>query len=207
MKKLLFTILMISCSLPAVADGRADGVLRKLTAKIAAMGDYTAEFEVSAEGNRITGIYAVNGDKYYMETSEYEVVCDGRTRWEINHSDEEVLIDNPDPADRNILSNPTRAFEFAPDIFVSAYKGEEQRSGKTADIVELKPRDTKSPLQRITLVVDRTTGLPVEMRYLSDGLSEDVVVRMVKIEAGLPKKAVFAFDRSKYKGYDIVDFR
>ncbi len=198
---------MVSCSLPAAADGRADEVLRKLGERIAEMGEYTAEFEVVAEGNRITGTYAVSGNRYYMQTDEYEVVSDGKTRWEINHYDEEVVIDYADPEDRNILSNPTRAFEFAPDIFSSLYVGEREYDGATADVVELKPLDVKSTLLRVTVVVGRRSGMPVELRYLSDGLSEDVVVRMVGIGAGLPEGAAFSFDRTKYKGYDIVDFR
>ncbi len=203
----MFILLMVSCSLPAAADGRADEVLRKLGERIAAMGEYTAEFEVMADGNRIEGTYAVSGDRYYMLTDEYEVVSDGKTRWEINHYDEEVLIDAADPEDRNILSNPTRAFEFAPDIFTSLYVGEREHDGQTVDIVELKPLEIKSPLLRVTIVVGRRSGLPLELRYLSDGLSEDVVVRMVEIRPGLPGDAAFSFDRSKYKGYDIVDFR
>ena len=200
-------LLMVSCSLPAAADGQADDVLRKLAEKIASMGEYTAGVDVSAENKRIAGNYSVSGAKYYMQTDEYEVICDGKTRWEINHYDEEVLIDNADPEDRNVLSNPTRAFEFAPDIFSSLYVGELERDGQTVDIVELKPLDPKSSLLRITLIIERRGGLPVELRYLSDGLSEDVVVRMVKIEHGLPRDAAFSFDQSKYKGYDIVDFR
>lgn len=198
---------MVSYSLPAAADGQADAILRKLAERISAMGNYTARFEVRAEGNRIEGTYAVSGDKYYMQTDEYEVVCDGKTRWEINHYDEEVLIDNANPADRNILSNPTRAFEFAPDIFNSSYKGAEERDGKAVDVVELTPVDSKSTLLRVTLVIKHREGLPIELRYLSDGLSEDVVVQMVEINPGLPQNAVFSFDRSKYESYDIVDFR
>lgn len=207
MKRVLFVILLVACSLPAGAAGHADEILRKLAGRIAAMGDYTAVFEVRAEGNVITGTYAVSGSKYYMQTDEYEVICDGKTRWEVNRTDEEVLIDRADPADRNILSNPTRAFEFAPDIFGSSYKGTEDRGGKVADIVELTPRDPKSTLRRVTIVVERQTGLPVELRYLSDGLSDEVVVRMVEIGEGVPSNAAFSFDSSKYKGYDVVDFR
>lgn len=189
------------------AQGRSQEILKRLADKIAAMGDYHAQFEVEAEGNAIKGEYAVSGDKYYMKTSEYEVISDGKSRYEINHYDEEVLIDKSNPADRNILSNPTRAFEFAEDIFTNSYKSEETDGGDAIDVVELIPTDTKTPLRRITLKVNRKTGLPAELRYLSDGLSDDVVVTIDKIGRGLTPDAVFTFDRTKFKDYEIVDFR
>lgn len=203
MKKLFFAIPFMLCALTVSADGRSEDILAKLAAKIASLGEYNASFEVEAEGNRLRGQYAVSGDRYYMKTALYEVVCDGNTKWEINHEDEEVVIDNVNPADRDILSNPTRAFDFAGDIFRSAYRGAEGE----ADVVELTPVDTRSPLLRVTLRIDRRTGLPTELRYLSVGLSEDVVIRIAKLEPGLFQGAAFTFDKSKYKDYDIIDFR
>lgn len=211
MKKILFITFLFTGVLLAGAQGHAQSqaqeILKQLATKINEMGDYNAEFEVQAEGNRISGAYVVSGDKYYMKTNDYEVISDGRARYEINKSDKEVLIDKSDPNDRNILSNPTRAFEFADDLFRNSYKGEESTGNQLRDVVVLNPVDAKSPLQRITLKINRKTGLPVELRYLSEGLSDDVVVNIKKIEKGLTPKAVFSFDRAKYKDYDIVDFR
>lgn len=207
MKKIVLLMGMLLAAVPMWADGRSDELIAALGRKIASMGDYNASFEVEAEGNRVDGTYTVSGDKYFMVTEEYEVVCDGRARYEVNHYDQEIVVDNVNPGDRNILSNPTRAFEFAPGVFRSDYKGEGQVGSATVDVVELTPLDDQSALQRVTVSIDRTSGLPVELRYLSDGLSEDVVVTITGIEKGLPKGTSFNFDRSRYKGYELVDFR
>ncbi|MCL2561127.1 MAG: outer membrane lipoprotein carrier protein LolA [Rikenellaceae bacterium] len=216
MKKILFLIAFL-VPFAAQADERqsdasltmamAAEILEKVGARVTAMGEYHAEFEAMAEGNRIVGVYAVSGEKYYMRADGYEIIGDGRTRWEINHDDEEVLIDIADPADNNILTNPTRAFDFADTVFRSSYKGEVRVDGEIFDVVELTPRDTRSQLQRITLTVSRRTGLPVELRYMADGLSEEIVVRIVRMTQGLLPDARFTFDSARYRGYDITDFR
>ena len=219
MKRILFTIAFFASFAAQIqaqiqaqtaggqSDARAAEILRQVGARVAAMGEYHAEFEAAAEGNRIAGVYAVSGEKYYMRADGYEIIGDGRTRWEINHDDEEVLIDIADPADNNILTNPTRAFGFADDVFRSSYKGEVRIDGEIFDVVELTPRDARSQLQRITLMVSRRTGLPVELRYMADGLSEQIVVRIVRMTPGVYPDARFTFDSARYKGYDVTDFR
>lgn len=208
MKKFLIITLLFAGALQVNAqNAKSQEMLTQLAAKIKAMGNYHAGFEVEADGNLRKGVYAVSGDKFYMKTDDYEVISDGKARYDINHYDEEVLIDKADPNNRDILSNPTKAFEFATDTFKSSYKGEKTIEGVVHDVVELVPVDTKSPLQRITIVINRKTGLPVELRYMSEGLSSEVVVAIRKIETGSFPGATFTFDRTKYRDYDVVDFR
>lgn len=188
--------------MPAVADGRSDGVLARLSEKLRTWKSYSASFEVEAEGNEISGFYAVDGDKYYMVTDGYKVICDGRVRYEINHNDEEVIVDYADPDDRNILSNPTRAFEFAGDQFTGVYSQEGE-----LDVVALTPRNGASALERITLKISRGKGVPVSISYLSEGLSDEVLVTITGFGQGYPKDSEFTFDKNRYKGYEVIDFR
>lgn len=191
----------------AAADNRSQAILTQLSAKIKALGNYHARFEVEAEGNNISGVYAVSGDKYFMQTDDYKVISDGKVKYEINHYDREVIVDRINPGDRNILSNPTRAFDFASDIFTSTYIGTQTVRGVVSDVIKLTPTDSKSTLKSITLAVSQATGLPVEIRYRSEGVSDEVSVRIVKIESGMLKDAVFKFDRTSNPGYEVIDFR
>lgn len=207
MKKLFLLIPLLCIAVSTAADTRSQSILTQLSAKIKTLGNYHARFEIEAEGNNITGVYAVSGDKYFMQTDEYKVISDGKTKYEINHYDKEVTVDRINPSDRSILSNPTRAFDFASDIFSSVYLGTQTIRGIASNMIKLTPTDTKSTLKSITLAISQTSGLPVEIRYRSEGVSDEVVVRIVKIEAGMLKDAVFKFDRTDYKGYEVVDFR
>lgn len=207
MKRLFLLIPLLCIAVSAAADSRSQSILTQLSAKIKALGNYHAKFEVEAEGNDISGAYAVSGDKYFMQTDEYKVISDGKVKYEINHYDKEVIVDKINPRDRSILANPTRAFDFASDIFNSTYLGTQTIRGVVSNMIKLTPTDNKTTLKSITLAISQATGLPVEIRYRSEGVSEEVVVRIVKIESGMLKDAVFKFDRSDYKGYEVVDFR
>lgn len=176
----------------------ASQAIKELGARVKAMGDYNAEFEVRAEGRTLRGAYAVSGSRFWMHTAAYDAMSDGISRWEVNHGDKEVLIDRVDPADGNVLANPTRAFEFAP--------GEFSAVSRNGEIV-LTPRNEHNAMQAITLVLNHSTGLPDEVRYRQDGLREEIIVKIRKIAKGLPSGTTFSFDRSKYKGYEEVDFR
>jgi outer membrane lipoprotein-sorting protein len=197
MKK-AFVIIGMLFVLPVFAANPAQEALKRMAARIDALGDYQAAFEVRAEGNVVAGTYAVSGDRYYMHTAEYDVMSDGRTRWEVNHADKEVSVDAVDLRAGNILTNPTRAFDFAPEAFVSTIRGEN---------VVLTPRDGASAVRSIEVVTSPATGLPAEVRYRQEGLQGEVVVRIVSLKKGLPAGAAFTLDKTKFSGYEVLDFR
>jgi outer membrane lipoprotein-sorting protein len=201
MKKLALLVALVATVGSAYADGRSELILRQLADRVKALGDYGARFEVAAEGNVTQGLYAVSGERYNIHTGDYDVVSDGRVRWEINRADREVLVDRVNPDDRNILSNPTRAFSFAPDHFTSLYKGIEGG----AEVVELTPREKGGALEKVVLKI--VGGLPAEIRYRQEGLQSDVVVTITEIKRGVPDGVKFGFDAKEYKGFEVVDFR
>ncbi len=199
MRKLLFLTMMSALSvMPVLAADRSQALLKELDARVAALGDYRVAFEVRAEGNVSTGTYSVSGDRYHMHTDGYDVLSDGVTSWEVNHADREVLVDRVDPSSGNILTNPTRAFNFAPETFESAMQGGE---------IVLTPREKGGSLKSIVLRLDPETGLPAELRYRQEGLQGEVVVRILRVSKGLPADTHFTFDKVRWKDYEVVDFR
>lgn len=206
-----FTLFLAAAAVSAsYADSRSDAMLKELSQKITLLGNYRVEFTVSAEGNSVEGQYIVSGDKYYMDIGDIEVVCDGKTKYEINHFDDEVIIDNVDPKDRNILSNPTRAFDFADESFTHTYKGEVDEGGNVCNVILLEPRDKGTSLIGVTLLINKTTGLPYMLKYLADGLDGEVEVSILKITPDVKVPASrFTFDRKAYrdKNYELIDFR
>jgi hypothetical protein len=197
MKKALI-IIGVLFVLPVFAASPAQEALARLSERIEALGDYHAVFEVRAEGNVVEGTYAVSGDRYNIHTAEYDVLSDGRTRWEVNHADREVSVDAVDLRAGNVLYNPTRAFDFAPEVFASEMKGGN---------VVLTPRDGMSTVKSIEVAASRATGLPEEVRYRQEGLQGEVVVRIVSLRRGLPEGTAFRFDGAKFSGYEVLDFR
>lgn len=91
---------------------RAEELLRRLVASIRALGDYGVSFAVESGDQTVEGHYSVSGNRYSMTLGDAEVFCDGKVRYEVDHRRREVVIDRVNESSRNIVDNPTRAFDF-----------------------------------------------------------------------------------------------
>ena len=211
MKKCVLMSLLWLTALCVNADERSSALLNRLSSRIEGYGNYRVEFTVYIPGlqpQQIEGYYLVNGDKYYISVEDSEVYCDGKVKYEVNRADREVTIDAVNPAERNILSNPTRAFEFLDGSFTHSVQGEVSVGEKRCDRILLSPVDKTLGLSQVTLDVDRETGLPVRLSYRLEGASAPISIgidRIVPHAAADP--ASFVFNRSKYKGFEMIDFR
>lgn len=211
MKRYVLVCVLWLAALCANADERSSALLNKLSSLIGGYGNYRVEFTVyipDLQPQQIEGYYLVNDDKYYISVEESEVYCDGKIKYEVNRADREVTIDAVNPAERNILSNPTRAFEFLDGSFTHSAQGEVLVEEKRCDRILLRPVDKALGLSEVTLDVDRQSGLPVRLAYRLEGSSAPISIgidRIVPHAAADP--SVFAFNRSKYKGFEMIDFR
>ncbi len=192
------------------ADARSEDLLGKLASKIASMGDYRVEFRAEVKGQgSVEGLYTVSGDKYFIQVDGQEVRCDGKTRYEINHENREVLIDQVNPEDRNLLSNPTKAFEFANDQFRATYAGERTTAdGRKCDAIMLHPVASDASFSDVLLLIDRATGLPALLRYRMEGSSDEVAITVKSfVHASGVQSSQFTLDRAALKEYELIDFR
>lgn len=207
--KILLSLILIAASVSvSYADEQSGQLLKQLGDKISSLGNYHVKFTVTAEGNLSEGEYVVSGDKYYMVVEDIEIICDGKTRYEINHMDEEVVVDNVNLKDINILSNPTRAFDFADESFTHVYEGEMTERCQACNFISLEPKDKNTSVSNITLAIDKASGLPFMLKYKVDGLNGEVEVFVNEFTSDRKTPASrFVFDKKNYKGYEIIDFR
>ena len=112
----LFAVMSLQAAEGALS---ARDVVERLANRFRTMKSYTVAFEVKGADFTATGSYAVEGDSYYMQVGDAEAYCDGAAKWEVDPSKREVVIDTVDLSSRNLLSNPTRAFDFLDDAFRS----------------------------------------------------------------------------------------
>ena len=131
---------------------------------------------------------------------------DVNARYEIYEDLKEVVMDKADLSQSNVLSNPARAFEFAPDEFESELQ-EPVSGGGTYDVVRLVPvKGGYAAGTVIYLYVDKTSSLPGKIVYNYDGetvnITIDKITPLNKVD-----KDIFTFDASKYKDYEVIDFR
>ena len=192
---IIFSLLSIAT---ASADERSQAVLRGVAEYVRALGSYDATFTVVAGDYQTMGHYSVAGDNYHIVVDQAEVYADGKIRYEVDHELQEVNIDEMDIASRNILDNPTRCFDFVGDEYASMVYTE------IGNELTLVMRSNDTTLEGdIYLTVEKSTSRPRKIVYvLYDDRIEVTITSLVRRKAEVEK-----YNASKYRGYEIIDFR
>lgn len=205
MKKFIAFIFTLLCAanVCAQSDDSAKVLIGRLSEKIRAMENYEVEFNVKSGDQTIKGYYAVSGEKYYISIGDAEVYCDGSARYEVNPQNKEVTVDAVDTKSHNILTNPTRAFDFIDGEFTFATVG----TADGATTVKLTSTAENAALGTIFVTIDNATAQPRSLTYDVDG--DQIVVEIASLDemVGMVDISMFTFDKGNYRGYEIVDFR
>ena len=205
MKKFIAFIFTLLCAanVCAQSDDSAKVLIGRLSEKIRTMENYEVEFNVKSGDQTIKGYYAVSGEKYYISIGDAEVYCDGGARYEVNPQSKEVTVDAVDTKSHNILTNPTRAFDFIDGEFTFATVG----TVDGATTVKLTSTAENAALGTIFVTIDNATAQPRSLTYDVDG--DQIVVEIASLDemVGMVDISMFTFDKGNYRGYEIVDFR
>jgi len=199
MKRFLISLTAILAAGMAAAAGDAGEVLRALSAKIRSMPGYAVEFSLRSGTKTVRGQYTVRGDAFYMKFGEAEVYSDGKIRREVDPDKNEVVVDAVDPKSHNILNNPTRAFDLAPEQFAAEMV--EQTAQKS--VVRLTPNDKAGGVTTVVLTVDAKSGLPAALSYMLDHERIEVEIEAFGPTDRAPRK----FRAADYADFETIDFR
>ena len=194
---LCFAALLYVSTLCVADNTGARAVVEELAARFRAMKAYTVTFAVEGADFAAEGSYAVEGDRYYMRVGDAEAYSDGASKWEVDPSKREVVVDVVDTASRSLLGNPTRAFDFLDDAFRSELLPSEGGLRR----VRLTPTDKGTVMSSITVDV-AADGTPQAVVYDLDGDRMRITIRRVT-----PSSEVRRFDAANYAGYELIDFR
>ena len=202
MKKGIFlaaAMLLVSFSLSAQTTAR-----EWLTKLDKTLGDrYATYMTVSTpESETLNGYFMVDGEGYYLTLGVMEVYSDGKLRYEINNERKEVTEDVVNLESVDLLTNPTRAFNFVDDEFDASIV-EQNAEGATLRLV---PKDELLGISDIRLVLrrDGATVMPTDVSYDYDGYVVDIELHVVDTQdTSLPR---WAERKTNYRAYDMVSF-
>lgn len=198
MKKILSTLAFLAAFTAACAAADARRTTERLAELFRAMPSYTVTFTVETGDFVQSGSYTVEGDRFHLRLGDAELYSDGKTRYEVDPEKREVVADRIDTSSRNLLNNPTRAFDFLDDAFVA----EVAAGNAVVTTLRLTPTDPDAAMTSVEVEVETATARPRLLVYRLDG--DRVTVRILKIaEGGRPER----FDRSRYRGFEFIDFR
>ena len=204
MKKAIVFIFTLLCVANAWAqDSDAKALIGRLSEQMRSMENYEVSFAVKSGDQKIKGYYAVSGEKYYISIGDAEVFCDGGARYEVNAQNKEVTVDAVDTKSHNILTNPTRAFDFIDGEFNFTTVGTE--NGITT--VKLTSTAENAALGVIFVALDAATAQPRSLTYDVDGAQIIIEIASIDELTGMVDISMFTFDKNNYRGYEIVDFR
>lgn len=203
MKRVICALCALMLSLPAMAQTTAREWLDRLDSSLGvryAMQLYVALGEVRNVADQYSGYFIVDGDAYYMNLGVMEVYSDGKLRYEVNNERKEVTEDRVNLEAVDLLSNPTRAFDFVDeeyDVRVVSVAGD-------VATLELKPKSAELGITAILLTLQRGGGgvIPTAIRYDYEGDEIRIELTMVDdASVTLPR-----WDAKSYRAYDIVSF-
>lgn len=204
MRKVIVFIFTLLCVANAWAqDNDAKALIGRLSEQMRSMENYEVSFAVKSGDQKIKGYYAVSGEKYYISIGDAEVFCDGGARYEVNAQNKEVTVDAVDTKSHNILTNPTRAFDFIDGEFNFTTVGTE--NGITT--VKLTSTAENAALGVIFVALDSATAQPRSLTYDVDGAQIIIEIASIDELTGMVDISMFTFDKNNYRGYEIVDFR
>lgn len=198
MRKLIILSFAMLCAVSASAQITAREWVEALNYTL---GDKYALFmRVDAYDEEIKGYFMVEEDSYYIQLGVMEVYSNGKLRYEINNERKEVTEDRVDLSSVDLLTNPTRAFEFVADEFTATIDD----NIHNGVILKLVPKEDIGITAIYVSVVNDGEGniTPLAIKYDYEG--DEVAIALIMADAEgsvLPR-----WNKSAYSGYDIVSF-
>ncbi len=203
MKKLIFAFVAICMATTLSAQTTATEWLKQLEASMGERYAYTLAVAVQTGDSdvQLSGCVMVEGDCYYMSLEAMEVYSNGKLRYEINNERKEVTEDRVNLMSHDLLTNPTRAFSFAPEEFDIELAF--SQNDEIARIV-LTPRDRGYGITAIELALVREGDIvcPKQIAYDYDG--DSVVISLREYDDNVWHMPTW--NEANYKAYDIVSF-
>ena len=202
MKRFLIILVALVVSLGAWAQGGQD-VLRAVGERVASMGAYRIDFVLEMPGaeSGSEGCCVVDGQRYLIEIEDMMQGCDGQTLWMVVGANREITLLEPNLKSRSLFDNPTRAFDFAEELF-EVVKFDES-DGKVWKLTLRPAEGVLDGIESVILEVSRATGLPTLLGYDMGGVG--LYVKIEKFAKWAPGEGDFA--QPEIEGYEVIDFR
>lgn len=193
MKKIL-VILLLFATLSARADERGVQRLERLSRHYASLGDYSLSFVLKMGDVEQDGELAVQGKNLYMRLGDTELFVADSVRYEVRGATKEVVIDRSELYEQELLSTLNGLVNV----------------GGSYDVVECEVegrhalRLTSKQGGDTIYIILSIDGESIErlMYGAGEGAMSITLARAQKSAKPIPQ-----FDKGRYSGFEIIDFR
>ena len=208
-------ILCKPCVLSAQgAAENASEVLKKMNGAIESMGAMALEFSVNlgtgVKEDYLLGSAEVQGNSFKMVSPDFEIFCDGISKWILNVNSDELTILPNDTAQTDMLENPVGFLKSLSNEKSSGYKYP-QKASSSADgkqwHVEMTPSAKNSLCKSLKVSLDKSSYLPRSIIYTgADGSTYEIELTTLKKMVERSGEN-FVFPADRMKGLQVNDLR
>ncbi|MDD2642252.1 MAG: outer membrane lipoprotein carrier protein LolA [Bacteroidales bacterium] len=171
MRKTVFLALFLA-GMNCVAVAQTTGeLMNQFIQSIRSAGSVETSF---LWNNRVPGKMILQGEMFYIEMDEYQIYCNGTTKWFYNQGTDETTQTPHDTSSANILDNPASFFSrLNTDYYQPGTPGKKRLpSGEETWELTLIPNSVKAPFTYLVLSLSVTDLTPLYIRYSDTGGSE-----------------------------------
>jgi outer membrane lipoprotein carrier protein len=216
MKKLYLAIAFVSTGLVSMAqtsnDPEAKKVLDAVSTKFKTFTSVKAGFSYKVENSAgkalstKSGTILMKGTKYKVSFGTQEIFSDGKTVWNYDKTANEVTISNLDASAGTIT--PQKLFtNFYDKDFLYKMNGEKKVGAKTIQEIEMTPTDKTKAFHKVYLMVDKTAKTLYSTKVLENSGNKYTYTISTMTTNAKMEDNLFAFDKTKYPGVEVVDLR
>lgn len=193
-------------------DPMASQILNGVGQRYKKLPGFKAEFSHESQTNSgkvkgtVTGKIMVSGKKYRLETGNTTLICDGKNVWSADRKIKEVNISDYEPEPDDIT--PERVYTFYQTGYKYLFMGEVKTKTGIWQTIDLEPENIEKEVSKIRLFIDKKTLAITKWIVFERGTNDREEFVITKFEALKQiNQADFAFSKSQFPGFKIVDLR
>jgi outer membrane lipoprotein-sorting protein len=208
---LIFTIFILVQAVSAQKDPKALEILNAMSEKYKSIPAYKANFEYTLNNPNeginedMRGEIVVKGEKFRLKLGGQEIINNGETVWTYLAEANEVNIDNYNPNEGDM--NPSTMYSAYREGYKYVFLEDRTEEGSTVSVVDLIPEARNTQFFKVRMKIDKKDKTLKSWEMFDAGGN----VYSHKITNFDPNVNVdnkfFEFDKSKYKGVEIIDLR
>lgn len=213
MRSLLFICAVILSIFQAYPQDKAIGILEKAGETYEKAGGVSASFLIDVleqggvKNSSMEGNIQLKGSKFkLMVPDELITWFDGKNQWLYLINTQEVNLSTP--SEEELLTiNPINVFQWYKFGYNSRLIGEKKYKNSTVWHIELKPQDTSSDTQNISIYFDKTSYQPMYIHInRKDGSGSKIYISNYKTNQGYQDN-LFMFPQKDYPTAEVIDLR
>lgn len=195
--------------IPQQNDAQADRVLKKVKLKMNGASDIKAKFKYSLENratkskpmSKVGEIKVKKNNKFRINFTDQELICDGKTVWNVMKPEKEVNVSEYDPSESFSFD---KIFKVYDDGMRTRFDAKETAS---VSKVSLFPTKGKTDYFKIELWVDEVQSIPLKMKVWNrNGSTVTYELSEVRVNSNL-NDSDFVFQKINYPGLEVIDMR